>query len=318
MKKGCSKLLAIIMSLAAVLPTIAKADGYGEYKKGEERNFYTSATDTQGTSSMILEDSDTDSKFVKSWLIGLNGYTSDVFADPNMSEDVTKFDHTGAYKYLTTNLLPQKGLTVSKDETYYSALIDNNSNPVEGNLTLISLDEIKGIFGVNQDNTITSEFAIKVFNYLKDKADTSVRPEAMGKFKGFFTSTVEGTDVYVVEMVKDGNDKITSAVLKKVPYATTNGYDYVPVLYMNKEQDCNKKQTEQKYACYSCGEDYTWTTVGSQADTCTLVETVTSKANCVKSPKTGVKEYALEFAVVAGIGLAVLAVVKRKDLFRSI
>ena len=30
MKKGCSKLLAIIMSLAAVLPTIAKADGYGE------------------------------------------------------------------------------------------------------------------------------------------------------------------------------------------------------------------------------------------------------------------------------------------------
>ena len=49
----------------------------------------------------------------------------------------------------------------------------------------------------------------------------------MGKFKGFFTSTVEGTDVYVVEMVKDGNNKITSAVLKKVPYATTNGYDYV-------------------------------------------------------------------------------------------
>lgn len=318
MKKGCSKLLAIIMTLAAVIPTIAKADGYGEYKKGEERNFYTSATDSQGKTSMILEDSDTDNKFVKSWLIGFNGYTSDVFSDSNMGQDVTSFSHTGAYNFMAKTLLPENGLTVSSDTTYYNSLVDENGETVEGNLTLISLEEIKDIFGVNSDNTITSEFAIKVFNYLKDKADTSVRPANMGAFKGFFTSTVEGTDVYVVEMVKDESNKITGAVLKKVPYATTNGYDYVPVLYMNKEQDCNKKQTEQKYACYSCGEDYTWTTVGSQADTCTLVETVTSKANCVKSPKTGVKEYALEFVVVAGIGLAVLAVVKRKDLFRSI
>lgn len=317
MKKGCSKLLAIIMALAAVVPTIAKADGYGEYKKGEERNFYRSVTDSQGTQVMILEDSDTDSKFVKSWLIGSGVKpTEQPYIDLTTTTDVSLFSNRTAYKTIKDEL-NLNGFEFSKDTTYHNTVEDEDGKPIEGNLTLISVDEIKDIFGVNQDNTITSEFAIKVFSTLKEHQDQA-RVAEVGAFKGFFTSTVEGTDVYVVEMVKDANDKITSAVLKKVPYATTNDYDYIPVLYLNKEQDCNKKQTEQKYACYSCGEDYTWTTVGSQADTCTLVETVTSKANCVKSPKTGVKEYALEFAVVAGIGLAVLAVVKRKDLFRSI
>lgn len=317
MKKIGGKILAIIMTLAAALPALVKADGYGEYKKGEMANFYISATDTTGRSVMILEDSADDAEYVKAFVYGINGYTSDPFADTNdtaMNWKVDKFINTQAYDYMTKNLLPQNTMSLN-DKNYTSDM------SIDGNLTLISLQEIIDIFGARLENDtyiVDDSSKLTIFNEIAKhaKADTS-RVNVL-PFKGFFTSTIDGNMVWAVEFVNDDNGNLTKAVVKKVPYATSNEYDYLPVMYLNKKQDCNKKQTEQKYACYSCGEDYTWTTVGSQADTCTLVETVTSKANCVKSPKTGVKEYALEFIIVAGIGIAVLAVVKRKDLFRSI
>ena len=58
--------------------------------------------------------------------------------------------------------------------------------------------------------------------------------------------------------------------------------------------------------------------IGEQGENCKLVEKVTAKSKCVKSPKTGVEEYIVEFIAVAGVCGVALVIAKRKDLFRSI
>lgn len=317
MKRVHGQVLAFVLALVMMIPMFAKAEGYQTYKKGEMENFYISKSDKTGRSLMILEDSGEDAEYVKAFVYGIIGYTSDPYADTNDTElgwKVDKFENTQAYNFLTKNLLPQN--TMSLTDLDYTTNLET-----EGNLTLISLQEIIDIFGARADGenyVVDDSTKLTIFNEIVKHAKLDTSRPTEHPFKGIFTSTVDGDMVWAAEFVSDANGNLTKVVVKKVAYATSNEYDYIPVMYVNKKQDCNKKETEQKYACYSCGEDYTWTTVGSQADTCTLVETVTSKANCVKSPKTGVKEYALEFIIVAGIGLAVLTVVKRKDLFRSI
>ena len=91
----------------------------------------------------------------------------------------------------------------------------------------------------------------------------------------------------------------------------------VPILYFNKTYDCRYDPVE-KTACYKCGEEYQWLVVGKQAATCEAVSGVTSKAKCVKPPKTGVEDYILEFAIAAGICGLVLVAVKRKSLFSRV
>ena len=318
MKKLHSKLFAVIMSIACILPTFVKAEGFNTYKKGEMANFYISKNDKVGRSLMILEDSGEDAEYVKAFVYGIVGYTSDPYADtndPDIGWKVDKFENTQAYYYMTKTLLPNENQMPLNDLDYTTNL------ETDGNLSLISLQELIDIFGAKVDGegyVIDDASKLTIFNEIASHAKLDLARPASHPFKGIFTSTVDGNMVWAVEFINDSAGNLVKAAVKKVAYATSNEYDYAPVMYVNKKQDCNKKQTEQKYACYSCGDDYTWTTVGSQADTCTLVEKVTSKANCVKSPKTGVKEYALEFAIVAGIGIAVLTVVKRKDLFRSI
>lgn len=317
MKKVGGRILAAALSVMMLLPIGVKAEGYQTYTKGTIENFYISSSDKTGRSLMILEDSGESEEYVKAFVYGINGYTSDPFADTNdvaLGWKVDNFNNTQAYDYMTKTLLPQNNMTLN-DANYTTDMT------IEGNLTLISLQELIDIFGATLDGenyVIKDATKMNVLNEIAKHVALDSSRVNVSPFKGFFTSTIDGENVWAVEFVNDESGALSSAVVKKVPYATSNEYDYIPVMYVNKKQDCNQKQTEQKYACYSCGEDYTWTTVGSQADTCTLIETVTSKANCVKSPKTGVKEYAIEFIVIAGIGIAVLAVVKRKDLFRSI
>lgn len=309
--------MAAIMAVVTLFPLGVKAEGFATYKKGTIENFYVSSSDKVGRSLMILEDSGEDQEYVKAFVYGINGYTSDPYADTNdiaLGWKVDSFKNTQAYDYMTKNLLPQNSMTLN-DANYTTDMT------IEGNLTLISLNELIDIFGATLEGetyVISDSSKMAVLNEIAKHVALDTSRVGVNPFKGFFTSTIDGENVWAVEFVNDESGALTKAVVKKVPYATSNEYDYIPVMYVNKKQDCNQKQTEQKYACYACGEDYTWTTVGSQAETCTLIETVTSKANCVKSPKTGVKEYALEFIVIAGIGIAVLAVVKRKDLFRSI
>ena len=48
MKKLHSKLFAVIMSIACILPTFVKAEGFNTYKKGEMANFYISKNDKVG------------------------------------------------------------------------------------------------------------------------------------------------------------------------------------------------------------------------------------------------------------------------------
>lgn len=317
MKKVGGRIMAAIMAVVTLFPLGVKAEGFATYKKGTIENFYVSSSDKVGRSLMILEDSGEDQEYVKAFVYGINGYTNDPYADTNdiaLGWKVDSFKNTQAYDYMTKNLLPQNSMTLN-DANYTTDMT------IEGNLTLISLNELIDIFGATLEGetyVISDSSKMAVLNEIAKHVTLDTSRVGVNPFKGLFTSTIDGENVWAVEFVNDESGALTKAVVKKVPYATSNEYDYIPVMYVNKKQDCNQKQTEQKYACYACGEDYTWTTVGSQAETCTLIETVTSKANCVKSPKTGVKEYALEFIVIAGIGIAVLAVVKRKDLFRSI
>ena len=140
----------------------------------------------------------------------------------------------------------------------------------------------------------------------------------IGSSKGVFTQTIDGDNVWVINVTKDNNEVTTAITVEKVPYATATDYTAVPVVYVDKTYDCTEKQIQNTYACYQCGEDYTWTKIGEQADTCKLVDSITVKSKCVKGPKTGVEEYILEFIAVAGVCGVALVIAKRKDLFRSI
>ena len=100
MKKLHSKLFAVIMSIACILPTFVKAEGFNTYKKGEMANFYISKNDKVGRSLMILEDSGEDAEYVKAFVYGIVGYTSDPYADtndPDIGWKVDKFENTQAY-----------------------------------------------------------------------------------------------------------------------------------------------------------------------------------------------------------------------------
>lgn len=294
------KLMAILTALMVVLPLGAKADTWATYTPGQEVNFYAYDKDPEGHTSIILSDEGGESQYVKAWFVGiLPTMKTDVYADTNLGEAAEPFEKTGAYKYV----LSQLNATVEGFEGHAKDIT------VAGNLQLITLDELKTVFGATQDG---EKYVIDVATW----GDTFTR--MIGSSKGIFTQTVEGDNLWVINVAKDNNDVVTAITVEKVPYATANDYTAVPVVYVDKTYDCTEKQVQNTYACYQCGEDYTWTKIGEQADTCKLVDSITVKSKCVKGPKTGVEEYILEFIAVAGVCGVALVIAKRKDLFRSI
>ena len=297
------KIMAIITMLMLVMPFAnvkAITGNYYVYQPGDEVNFYTYEGDSTGTRTTILSDEGSDSKYVRVLATGFNTSTSQPYAEELDIDNgaLTDFTKTLAYKNLLARLESSNhGVPYAKD--IHQA----------GNLSLITLDELKTVFGATLDG---DKYVIDVTKW------ASQFEEIQGSKAGMYTQTIEGTDVWVVKWVDDANGNITAITVEKEPVTSATTWELVPVLYLDKTYDCVSRETGKQYACYSCGEDYTWTEVGSQADTCTLVEKINSKANCVKGPKTGVEEYILPFIAIVAVGAIALTIVNKKDLFRGI
>ena len=173
-------------------------------------------------------------------------------------------------------------------------------------------------------------------------------------YKGFYTSTLDGDKVWVVKFATTtvGDEYVVNGMtIEQVEATDNNEYAIVGTGYANKTKDCHQVSyvcyvcgTDYKYAvegsqddsckvvpnvtnpedcvpkaCYNCDGTYKWYKDGEQDDTiCTKVDNVTSEANCVVSPKTGIESHLLEFAIVAALCAIALLVVRRRDLFRTI
>lgn len=295
------KIMAFLTIFMLVIPFASvKAEGlWYTYGPGDEVNFYQYEGDEVGITTTILSDEGSESQYVKALVTGFHTATSQPYAEA-IDGDYTIFKNTLAYRNLLNAIN-----TAAKGFPYAKPIAE------DGNLALITLDELKTIFGatqVGETYTIDATKWGKTFEIIQ------------GSKPGMYTQTVEGDDVWVVKFTYDNDvDKnITAITVEKVPVDSATTYELVPVVYFDKTYDCVEREVKENYACYSCDEEYTWTSIGSQADNCKLVETINAKADCVKNPKTGVKEYLVEFLAIGGVCIVAIAVVKRKDLFRSI
>lgn len=75
---------------------------------------------------------------------------------------------------------------------------------------------------------------------------------------------------------------------------------------------------DYEYACYACTNEYVWTAKGYQANTCTLVDSITEKSKCVKNAKTGVEDYLVPGAIVLLVGGAFVTLLSKKSHFKKI
>ena len=292
------KLMAILAALL-VVPMVANADTWYTYTAGQEVNFYTHKDDEVGHTSIILSDEGGESQYVKAWFVGIAGRdTAEMYADTNLGQSTDAFEKTGAYKTLKS--IVNENVAGFAD---HAKDIDE-----AGNLGLITLEELKTVFEAKADG---ENYTIDVEKYgaVFSKIVTSGNVVA--------TQTVEGDNVWAIELDRNDDLTVKAITVKKVP-VTTVGLVVVPVVYVDKTYDCTEREIKNTYACYVCGEEYSWAKIGEQAKECKLVEKVTSKSKCVKSPKTGIEEYVLEFVAVAGVCGIALVIAKRKDLFRSI
>lgn len=298
------RLMAFLMILMLVMPfagvNAENADSdWHVYGPGEEVNFYMYEGDDVGVTTIILSDEGSTAQYAKVLVTGFSTNSSDSYADTVLGESATPFEKTGAYKTLLSAINDRaQGFPYALD--------------LANNLHLITLDELKTVFGATLEEDV---YKIDVEKY--GKAFEAYH----GSKEGFFTETVEGDEVWVVKFTYDGEHNITDITVEKEPI-TSNAYDLVPVVYFDKTYDCTERESgneeDKDYACYSCDNDYTWTVVGEQADNCTLVETINAKADCVKNPETGLEDYIVEFLVIAGICVGALIIVKRKELFRGV
>lgn len=292
------KLMAFLTMAMFVVPMVANA-AHPTYQPGEEVNFFYYEGDEEGVTTTVLSDEGDASEWVKVLITGFKTSTSQPYAEPKVDGDATVFKNTLAYKNLL-NAINTQAAGFSKARS-----LDE--------LSLITLDELKTVFGATASEdgttyTIDATKWAKAFEVLE-----------VGSHKdGLYTQTVENDEVWIVKFTRDTDEKITAITVEKEPVETAVNYAIVPVLYFNKADDCQGRDTAKDYACYSCDDEYTWTKIGSQAETCKLVEKVNAKSECVKNPKTGVKEYIVEFGIIAGVCAIALAVVKRKELFRGV
>ena len=278
-----------------------------EYKRGDEVNFYTHPGDSTGTRTIILEDLGKTDKYVKVWATGFS-YDSSMPYCEAIDGDCTIFANTTAYK--GGGQLP--GLLGSINMTAggfsYAKPIEQ-----EGNLQLITLNDLIDLFDATKDG---DKYVIDVDKW----GSTFVTFETQKE--GLYTQTVEkvGNDYYVwvVKFPKNANREVTSITIERELTSSATTYALVPVVYLDKTYDCIDRDNIENYSCYSCDDEYRWLSVGTQPEACTLVEDVTKESACVKSPKTGLEDYILEFVVIATVCGIALYLVKKKDLFRGI
>lgn len=306
MKKIMS-VLALVMLVIPFTSVSAITGNYYVYSVGDEVNFYTSENDTTGQSTIILSDDGADSQYVKT--LALSAYGSSTgFYDSVTDASATKVEEYKFFKeHISQINQTAEGWPYAKD--------------LSSTMTYITLDELISVFGAtSSDGGTTYTIDVAKWGSVFDLVVTSK--------KGFYTSTVDGDKVWVVEFTYDSSDlanrNITAITVKEVEKKDNTDYAGLPVVYMDKTYDCvtrttsSSEEDDSNYACYQCGTEYSWSEVGTQADSCTLVEGVTTKGKCVVSPKTGIADYATPLICLAAVCGLALVLINRKDLFKQI
>lgn len=294
------KLFGILMAVLAIVPLIganAIEGNYYVYHAGEEVNFYTYEGDEEGSRTIILEDPGANSQYVRTLVTGV------IYSDTNPWYE--KIDPGVEFKQVPG----------------YQALLGEMQRRLNGGgyirnlsteLSLLTLDDMINIFGATQSGDIYTLDWNKwgfVFANLPSSSN------------GLYTQTIteDKQNIWVIKFQRSSSNisEVTGATIEQVPVSATN-YIYMPVVYMDKTYDCHERDAEDKFACYECGEDILWYEIGTQPDTCTLLENVKAESSCVKNVKTGIDQYFIQFGLIAGVCALALVAVNRKNLFKSI
>ena len=356
------KILGVIAMLVAMLPFAVRAEvtpvSYEKYNVGDIVNFYRNqeeknrGIEASGTETIVIQDAGASSKYVKVLMVSAsygNDGSGTTYKPGRLfqNDSDTKIIGSTYWRDFKTNKMRDY------DTNAMGAIDDTDS---AYSLNYISVNELKALTTVDASGNIsdkqlpmpdgTKVSLFDMFTRVAYDEDEGIRP--VGK-NGFFTSTIEGDQVYVVAFTMTGN-KVTGAKLEKVsttqspkPYAVvvTGFFDktfdchYAPACYVcGTEYKWVNKGTQDDtctlvpnvttvedcvpQSCYLCNNEYVWAKDGKQDPTCTKVDTISKEADCRKNPKTGVESHILEFAIVAALCAIALLVVKRKDLFRTI
>lgn len=158
----------------------------------------------------------------------------------------------------------------------------------------------------------------KLYNYAKTATNGHTYSGTLNDFHDVpFTGVMveEGKYYYVFTDIEDPTNKYMDVSDVSIVMGTDYGVLTNEVKYGDYE---NVEYKDYEYGCYACTNDYVWTVKGYQASTCKLVDSITSKGNCVKSVKTGVEDYLVPGALVITIGGAIIALLKKKTHFRKI
>ena len=314
------KLFAGIVAALALVPVVTNA---ASYKKGEYINFAGNDSDYSAFQAAVAadeyetyaENSGVGSIYMAA---GHTGYLRVIPLTANISL-------TGGVMASTTGDIKGANTTYAQ----VAAELRNGIKSPYGYATTAAngidvdtatLEEIQSTFGVTTENS-----TVELTDVNKAIFYTITARNDEGTYY-IFTKTQDTNDAtlyWALEVTKTSNEDVASVKLVKHVAAETGMISYIfPVVEMNEEYVCSKP-TSGTYACYECTTsdnqtEYIWRLEGSQADTCKKSTKITSKAKCVKSPKTGVDSYLVPSAIVLGVCAIVLTVVKRKDAFKAI
>lgn len=158
----------------------------------------------------------------------------------------------------------------------------------------------------------------KLYNYAKNATNGKTYSGKLSEFYDVpFTDFMvqENKYYYIFSDIEDPENKYRDVSDVSIVMGTDYGVLTNEVKYGDYE---SIEYKDYEYGCYACTNDYVWTVKGYQASTCKLVDSITSKGNCVKSVKTGVEDYLVPGALVITIGGTIIALLKKKTHFRKI
>lgn len=297
------KLLGILMAILVVVPLVgvkAIEGNYYTYKVGDEVNFYMYEGDPTGSRTIILQDEGASSQYVRALVTGVYYASSHPWVeeiDINSGVDPADFKQVPGYRELQSQMdLMIGGATYARNKAEETSLI--------------TLEDLINVFGATQSGDIyTIDWA--KWGHVFSSIPTSAL--------GIYTQTVshDKKNIWVVKFQRNDALEVTGATVEQVSVGEGN-YAYIPVLYVDKTYDCVERDGKDKFACYECDDDYVWSAIGEQAETCNLIEKVKVERECVKNVKTGIDQYFVQFGVIAGVCALALVAVNRKNLFKKI
>ncbi len=311
------KLFAGIVAALAFIPVVANA---ASYKVGDYVNYAGSESDwsafhAAGTQEQIL----------------------DFWENTGVGTLYLGEGHTGYNRSLSlvaNTLISGVANSVSSGTLYNKVVAENRKEAVSPygyattatdgiDVEIATLADITALFGVSTAGQTVelNDKNLAVFQIMTADKETLDEDDTVYIFTKSEDSATAG-NYFAIKLTR-ADSVVTKAELVSHAVADTTIFaGLFSVIEMNKDYVCTEAP-ESSYVCYECTTEdnqteYLWRIEGSQPDNCKKSTKITSKAKCVKSPKTGVDNYLIPAAVVLAVCAIVLTVLKRKDAFKAI